>query len=45
MRYKKIYDITFNDKKNFDLIIDTSTKDREEIIAEIVDFIKKEKQK
>lgn len=40
-RYIKYYDVNVDDKNNFDLVIDTSSKDVEEILSVILDYIEK----
>ena len=40
-RYIKYYNLNYHDKKNYDLIIDTSKMDVEGIIKKIIDFVKK----
>lgn len=40
-RYKRYYNINPYDKKNFDLVADSTDKDQEEIAAEVIEFVKK----
>jgi cytidylate kinase len=40
-RYKKHYNIDFLDKKHYDLVIDTSTLTREEVIDKVLEFLEK----
>ncbi len=40
-RYKKYYNINPYDKKNFDLVADSTDKDQEKIAAEVIEFVKK----
>lgn len=40
-RYMQMYGLDYTDKSNFDLVVDTSKLDVDEIVAKIIDFLKK----
>ncbi|MDP2629062.1 MAG: cytidylate kinase family protein [Nanoarchaeota archaeon] len=41
-RYKKYYGVDINEKENYDLIIDTTNKTPQEILKEIIKYLKNE---
>jgi cytidylate kinase len=40
-RYKEYYSLDYTDKKIYDLVIDTTKKTPEQVIEEIIKFVKK----
>ena len=42
-RYKKYYNLNYHDKKNYDLIIDTSNLTPDTIVKNIIGFVKKKR--
>ncbi len=40
-RYKKLYNVTYDDPRHYDLVIDTSNNSIEQIVGQILDAIKK----